>query len=73
MDLQAILKDASKDEGAGPFVLFDDDRLFLGQFATVDDVLECIAENHLKCPALYNLAVLDEKSYVFVGDKLHVF
>ncbi|MDR1964630.1 MAG: hypothetical protein LBQ50_12685 [Planctomycetaceae bacterium] len=72
MDFEKILKDASKEEGAGQFVLFDDEHQFLGQYCTVEEVSTCIEKHHLKCPTLYDLGILDNHTYIFIGGQLHV-
>ncbi|MDR0703556.1 MAG: hypothetical protein LBF88_01060 [Planctomycetaceae bacterium] len=72
MDFEKILKDASKEEGAGQFVLFDDNHHFLGQYCTVEEVIANIEEHHLECPTLYDLGILEDHTYIFIGGQLHV-
>ncbi|GHT15287.1 hypothetical protein FACS1894170_12800 [Planctomycetales bacterium] len=72
MDFESLLKDASKEEGAGQYVLFDDYEQFLGQYHTIDEVKVSIKEHDLNWPMLVDLEVLEDRSYVFIGGRLHV-
>jgi hypothetical protein len=73
MNLEMIFKDASKDEDAGQYVLLDDNRDFLGQFHTIEELMECVKNHQIKCPAIYDIDLLKDQSYILAGDQVHVF
>jgi hypothetical protein len=72
MNFEEILKDASKEEGAGQFVLFDDNNKMVGQYHTTAEVIASVQEHQIKCPALFDINILKKRSYFFDGKRVHV-
>jgi hypothetical protein len=65
MDFEKILKDASKEEGAGQFVLFDDNNKMVGQYHTATEVIASVEEHQIKCPALFDINVLKKRHHFY--------
>jgi len=70
-EIKLMLKSAPITEDGGDFVLFEGKRQFIGQFKTAEETAAYIRKNHLTCPTLLTLSMLNQKSYAYLGGVLY--